>query len=69
MKTLKMEFTLDNGNTCTISLKDPKEGLTQIEAEAVAQKIINKQLLVVGGSVVKALKQIYIYSVDKDELL
>lgn len=68
MKTLKMVFEMDNENTITISLKDPKEGLTQMEVEAVAQNIINKQLLVAGGSYAEHLKEAYIYSVDKDEL-
>jgi len=68
MKTLKMVFTMDNDGTLTLSLKDPKEGLTQAEVEAVMQNIITKQAVVAGGSYAKAVKEAYVYETDKQEL-
>lgn len=67
-KALKMVFKLSDTQTVTVSLADPKAGLTKAEAEAVMTDMIAKNALVVKGVNPKAIKAVYIRSSEDQEL-
>ena len=69
MVTLKMIFTLENDKSLTLSLREPKDGLTKAAVEAVMEDIITKKAVVSKeGSFAKAIKDSYISESDKQQL-
>lgn len=66
--TLKMVFDLDGSKTHTISLPDPKSGLTKSEAIAVANYITTTEAITSGGIPVADLKDAYIAVNGRQEL-
>lgn len=66
-QTLKMIFAVNDKNH-TLSLKDPKTGLTKSETIAVADYIIAKEAITVSGYPVEALKDAYIAITGRQEL-
>ena len=66
--TLHLIFALDNGKTLTIQIADPKDGLTQAEADAVAATIIGNAAIVKDGAIPLSLKQAYVRTVATQSL-
>lgn len=58
--TLKMVLNLSNDKTVTLSLPNPKAGLTRTEVMNALNDIVAKQALTV--------KDIYIQNLDKEDL-
>lgn len=67
-KTLKLVFSLENGNTSTVNLKDPKDNLTMTQISDVAETMVTKEFFIVGGSPIAVLKDTYIETVTKEEI-
>ena len=67
-RTLEIIFTLDNDKNKTISLSDPKEGLTQDETEKWANNVISKKAFIIGGALPTEMKDAYIRKVDEERL-
>ena len=67
-KDLKMVFTLANGSTTTLSLRNPKSTLTQSQVDTVAANMVTKQAIIVGGSLIDELKEAYTYETERIEL-
>ena len=67
-KTLKIVFNLKDQKTSTISLADPKDGLTKAEVQAAADDILAKNFILSGGSAATSVKEFYIQSSDRIEL-
>ena len=67
--TLKMQLSLDGDKTMTLSLLDPKSGLTRAEVTTCLQEIIDKQALVQNGAFPVAVKEIYIENVENVALV
>ena len=65
---LKMVFKVADTQTHTLSLKDPKPGLTKAAAQTVAQSIIDKHAIVTKGLPMKGLKAAFIQRVQDIEL-
>ena len=59
-KVLKMVFKLSDTQTATVSLADPKAGLTKADAETVMNEMIAKNALVVKGVNPKAIKSTFV---------
>lgn len=66
--TLKLVFSLENGKTNTLSLKDPKDNLTMTAVADVAETMVTKEFIIVGGSPVAYLKEAYTETVTKNDL-
>lgn len=66
--TLKMVFSLENGKKSTLSLRDPKANLTMTEVADVAETIVTKEFIIVGGSPVAYMKEAYTETVTRNEL-
>lgn len=66
--TLKLVFDLDGSKTHTISLPEPKTGLTKSETIAVADYIINQEAITSAGLPVQGLKDAYIAVNGRQEL-
>lgn len=66
--TLKMQFALENAKSSTLSLKDPKDNLTMTEVSDVAETMLTKEFLIVGGSPIAYLNDAYIETVTRNEL-
>ena len=64
-KSLKMVFKLSEAQTVTLSLADPKAGLTKAEVEGVMNDVIAKHALGVSPT---AIKESYIRSSEDQEL-
>lgn len=63
--TLKIVSALgDTGKTLTLSLPDPKDGLTLASVGAAMDKAYENDLLVVNGTAASALKKAYIHRVE-----
>ena len=67
-KTLKLVFKLTDTQTTTVSIVDPKTGLTKAEVETVMNDMIAKKALVVKGLHPKAIKAAYIRTSADQEL-
>ena len=69
MITLKMIFTLEDNKTLTFSLREPKDGLTKTEVEAVMEDILAKKAVVSkNGAFAKSIKDIYLSESGKQQL-
>lgn len=68
MKTLKIVFALDDDKTKTVSLLDPKNGLTRDTVKVAADTMVANQAIVVGGVSITAVKDMYISTVERTEL-
>lgn len=66
--TLKMIFELSDGSKSTISLADPKEGLTKTEALAAANEIVSHKVIKVDDATPSAVSDIYIQKNERVEL-
>lgn len=60
--TLKIAFDLPNKKTFTLSIADPKDGITKAEVQSVAEDIISKQVFLVDGAALQSVKSIKLYS-------
>lgn len=67
-KKLEMVFTTDQGKTVSISLADPKDGLTKSAVDAVMSKIIEKSAIVNKSGKLAAIKEVNIQTSDKTAL-
>lgn len=67
-KTLKVVFDLEGGKTYTVSLADPKNGLTKTETQTWANEVISEEALVVGAATATGINSMYIHTVDDVEL-
>lgn len=65
---LKLVFTLDNDKSHTLSLRNPKNGLTLAETMEVSEAMLAKEAIIVGGSAIAELKDCYIQTVSRTEL-
>lgn len=55
-KTLQLNFTTAAGKQTSLTVDEPKAGLTQAEVEAAMQEIINSQVFEVDGSFLATVK-------------
>ena len=67
-KTLKLVFKLTDTQMATISLADPKDGLTKAQAETVMNDMITKNALLIQGIHPKAIQRAYIRTSEDQEL-
>ncbi len=67
-KTLKIVFTLKDQKTSTISIADPKDGLTKAEVQTAADDMIAKDFIRANGFAATGVKEFYIQSSDRVEL-
>lgn len=66
--TLKMVLNLSNDKTVTLSLPNPKAGLTRTEVMNALNDIVAKQALTVKDVKPTGVKDIYIQNLDKEDL-
>ena len=67
--TLKTVLTLgDTGKTLTLSLPDPKDGLTRAEVDTAIGKAIDNDIIVVNGTAASGIKKAYIHREEDVEL-
>ena len=66
--TLKMVLNLSNDKTVTLSLPNPKAGLTRTEVMNALNDIVAKQALTVKDAKPTGVKDIYIQNLDKEVL-
>ena len=55
-KTLQLNFTTAEGKQTSLTVDEPKAGLTPAEVEAAMQEIINSQVFEVDGSFLANVK-------------
>ncbi len=55
-KTLQLNFTTAKGKQTSLTVDEPKAGLTPAEVEAAMQEIINSQVFQVDGSFLATVK-------------
>lgn len=67
-RTLKMVFDVDGSKSWTLSLADPKTGLTKSEVVMTANLIVEKEFFIASGLPVAALKDTYIQAVTYEEI-
>ena len=60
--TLKIAFDQPNKKTFTLSIADPKDGITKAEVQSVAEDIISKPAFLVDGAALQSVKSIKLYS-------
>ena len=68
-QALKMVFSLPDSKSVTLSLSDPKNNLAKAAVLAAANEIIAKNALVVDEANPTALKDAYIYTTERTELV
>ncbi len=68
-KTLKLVFKLTDTQLATVSLADPKDGLTKTQAETVMRDMIDKNALMIHGVSPKEIKRAYIRTSEDQELV
>ena len=67
-KQLRMTMKLSSGKELTMSLMDPKDGLTKAEVTTCLQNVIDKKAIVVGETYPVSVKDIAIQTVDTEQL-
>ena len=67
-KQLRMTMKLSSGKELTMSLMDPKDGLTKAEVTTCLQNVIDKKAIVVGEAYPVSVKDIAIQTVDTEKL-
>jgi len=68
VQTLKMIYVMEDDTTLTMSLKDPKQGLTVTQVNTFASSIIADEAITREHSYPVRLKDAYINSVERIEL-
>ena len=67
-KKLRMTLALDSGKTLSMSLADPKDGLTKAEVTTCLQNVIDKKAMTAGGAYPVSIKEIAVQSVETTAL-
>ena len=49
-KSLKMVFAVGDAKTATLSLAEPKDGLTKAEVQTALDEMVEKKAITVGGA-------------------
>ena len=68
MKTLQISFHVGDAKEIMLSLAAPKDALTKAEVDAWAQKVVDKQAIVLGGAPVTGVKEYYVKEVTITQL-
>ncbi|MGI6358517.1 MAG: DUF2922 domain-containing protein [Bacillota bacterium] len=64
VETLQMSFINAEGRTTSISVIDPKEGLTPAEVEAAMQEIVDKNIFATSGGALVSIASARLISRD-----
>lgn len=67
-RTLEMIFTAANGKEVTVAVKEPKEGLTLAEVQAVMNTIIARNVFTSTGGDLTGIKEAQIRQLAITEL-
>lgn len=67
-KVLRMTFTNTSGNAVTITLPQPKDGLTTAQIEAVMDQIITKNIFLTSGGELIAKRDVKIVDTTTNDL-
>ena len=67
-KKLRMTLGLEGGKSLTMSLADPKDGLTKAEVTACLQDVIDKKAIMAGSAHPVSIKEIVVQSVETEAL-
>ena len=67
-KQLRMTLKLSTGKELTLSLADPKDGLTNAEVTACLKNVIDKKAIVAGEAYPVSIKDIAVQTVDTEKL-
>ena len=67
-KQLRMTMKMSSGKEMTVSLLDPKDGLTKAEVTTCLQNVIDKKAIVAGEAYPISVKDIAIQTVDTEKL-
>ena len=67
-KSLKMVFAVGDAKTATLSLAEPKDGLTKAEVQTALDEMVAKQAIMVGGAPITGVKDFYVLSSERSEL-
>lgn len=67
-KSLKMIFQTEAGKTATLSLAEPKDGLTKAEVQTALDEMVGKKAITVGGAPITGVKDFYVLSSERSEL-
>ena len=68
MKTLHMVFLMEGKKELTVSMTDPKNGLTKAETDAVMQLCITKKAIMKNGVSPTGIKSSFIREVTESPL-
>ena len=66
--TLEVIFLLEDGKSTTFELENPRTDLTKAEVVAVANNMIEKKALQIGGLNIAAVKNAFVRKVDEVSL-
>lgn len=64
-RVLKIPFKDESGKTVTVSLADPKTGLTKAEVTTWQNKAINDDFIIRAGNSLTTAEEPYIYETNK----
>jgi hypothetical protein len=67
-KVLRMTFNNASGGTVSLTLPEPKEGITTAEIEAVMDQIIAKNIFIGSGGAMISKSDIKIVNTTTDDL-
>ena len=67
-KQLRMTLELSTGKELTLSLADPKDGLTKAEVATCLQSVIDKKAIVAGEAYPVSIKAIAVQTGDTEKL-
>ena len=67
-KSLKMVFAVGDAKTATLSLAEPKDGLTKAEVQTALDEMVAKQAITVGGAPITGVEDFCVLSSERSEL-
>jgi hypothetical protein len=67
-KVVRLTFLTSGGKTFAITLTNPKTGLTKVEAEAVMDTLITKDVFITASGALAAKRDIKVINTETDDL-
>ena len=67
-KSLKMVFAVGDAKTTTLSLAEPKDGLTKAEVQTAVDEMVAKKAVVIGSAAATGVKEFYVQNAERVEL-
>ncbi|WP_071027109.1 DUF2922 domain-containing protein [Peptoniphilus raoultii] len=68
-KTLRLEFVDANGKKCSISISDPKDNVTKIDASEFGTYLVNEKIVAAKDAALESYQKAFLVTRQEIELV